>query len=256
MEPRSRRLVEMAVIGCLSILPERHRFRVAILVASAFAGLLAALSLIRGRRLMFGSRRESLLSHLLALMDGRKLHFDVPLDVRGSDDLQRAVKGRRGVVLVGTHLNAGLARTVLRFLSDSDLQFSVVSSGANYPICGAASVALSRTPRTRSSFLVTIRSDLRAGAVVCALIDSPTPSSRATVRVRTQGGSFWVADPLVRLAVRWNVPVIFFRASLEDWRVLIEMAVPPQAASADRIVHEFAEFSARRTDPSMNQSPR
>ena len=248
MQSKFRRLAETAIIDSISLLPERHRFRAAIIVASLLAGPLEALSVVRRRTLKFASRREHVLTDLLALMDGRKLHFDVPLDVRGSDDLRRVLKRGRGAVLVSTHLNAGLSRVVLRFLSDSNLPFIAVSSGPHYPICGAASLAPTRTPLTESSFLLRIRSDLRAGTVVCALIDSAIPSRRATVRVETQGGSLWVADPLVRLAVRLDVPAVFFRASLEGGTVLLEMALPPEPASAERIVDAFAEFSARRTE--------
>ena len=92
-----------------------------------------------------------------------------------------------------------------------------------------------------------MRTRLRAGTVVCAMIDhlAPPPGIDA-IEVATSHDSFWVSGSLLAVAVRWDVPVAFLRASLDGRRARLEIELAEEGASVAEVTRRFAEFSSLR----------
>jgi hypothetical protein len=207
----------------LGLVSRRRRFSAATRLANTIGPLREMIARLRGRQLRLGSGREYTLAYLLGCMDICQLEFATKISVSGLEDLRRAAGGGRGVLVVTTHANAGLARLILRPLADLNIAAVTISGGFGFPICGSGAVGETIAPG--GTFFVRVRSKLRAGFVVCAMLDAPTVTDRTRRHVTADGGSTWLADPLIRLAVRWQVPIAVLTASFRDDRVLLEVQI-------------------------------
>ncbi len=242
------RSADAALFHTARLLPRKYRFAFARDLATGFGPLLDGLfRLWRRRRPRFGSAREYALAHLLGGMDARRLQFDLALQVSGLDELQSASRSGRGVLLLGTHTNAGLVRIALRSLDDAGIRAVAITDDPAFPICGSGRAAETISPK--GSFLVTVRSRLRSGAVVCALLDSVERQSRNAIRVDVRGASTWIADPLIQVALRWGVPLFYFKAGFQDGSVSLDFAPCSLAHDADDIVQHYPAFLSKDATP-------
>ena len=222
----------------MRLLAPRHRFFATLLIATCGAAPFEMLVMRRFAHRM-ASARHYLLMQLLALLDSHRLEFDLPVDTTGFDSLKDAASAGRGVLVVTTHVNAGVSRIILRLLYDARLAAVVVSAGSSYPICGAGRDAGTVNPG--ASALLTVRSRFRDGVIVCAMIDRPAPPPDSdALEVRTSYDSFWVVDPLLRVAVKSQVPVAFVRGSVDGWHVRLDIRIG--CGTADEVIRGFAEF--------------
>ncbi|MCU1228262.1 MAG: hypothetical protein JWO97_1146 [Acidobacteria bacterium] len=218
----------------LGLLAGHRRFAAAIYIANVLGPLREVIARLRGRPLRLGSGREYTLAYLLGCMDLRELRFATRISVIGLDALRRAVALNRGVLVVTTHANAGLARLVLRPLADSNIRCVTISGGRGFPICGTGAVGPTIAPT--GTFLVAVRSKLRAGLVVCAMVDAPVDANRTRRHVTVDGGSTWLAEPLIQLVARWQVPIAVLKASFENDRVLLEVQISDSQNTSDVVL--------------------
>jgi DNA-binding transcriptional LysR family regulator len=179
---------------------------------AAWAGppLALAFAAIKGRPLRFGTGREYVLAWLLGVMDTARLQFEPRIEMHGLETIETAAAKGRGILVVGTHANAGLARLALRPLDDAGMRCLVISTAAGFPICGNGRMAETLTPS--GMFLLAVRTRFRAGMAVCAMLDHVTAAGDVVIR-----------DPLLRVAERCGVPTAFLRARLEGHAVVIDV---------------------------------
>jgi hypothetical protein len=55
------------------------------------------------------------------------------------------------------------------------------------------------------------------------MIDAPNAENLTPHHVSVDGGSTWLADPIIRMAVRWQVPVASLKGSLGNNGVVLEL---------------------------------
>ena len=239
MRLRATSLAEIVVVSGMRLVPRRLRFAAMLILARLGAGLFGLL-VVRHIDHRMGTARDYLLTHLLGVLDTHRVEFDIPIDATGLDGLVAGASEGRGVLLVTAHTNAGLARVVLRLVYDVNLKGVVMSSGTSYPICGLGRHAPTVQPSSNS--LVAVRSRFREGAVVCAMIDRLAPPPRSgAVSVATSHDPFFVADPLLQVAAKWEVPVALVRAAMKGRRVRLEVEMV--RGTGDELVARFAEFT-------------
>ncbi|HET9982149.1 MAG TPA: hypothetical protein VFQ38_01115 [Longimicrobiales bacterium] len=226
----------------LRIVPRRHRFGAASLVARALRPLLARTTLYREQlRHRVDSLPEIALFRVLDALTRTGTRFDPVMTIDGGEALQAALQSGRGVLVVAPH--AMLTTLIVRRLHDMGCAPEVVSADPGMRIDGTRLPA--RTIQPSPAFLLAVRSRLRAGGVVCAMIDRGEPSEGRTVEFATPGGPVLVADALVRLAVRCGARVVFTTFRLDErGRVVAALASPDAASSGspEAILGDFAAF--------------
>lgn len=116
----------------------------------------------------------------------------------------------------------------------------VISNAGAYPACGAG--AAIPTIRPDGSVLVSVRSHLRAGRVVCAMVDSVQPSPQWSIEVRTANGSLWVADQLLRLARRCDASIVFVAGRVERCRVAVTLQRLAATSDEDTLIRDLVSF--------------
>lgn len=213
----------LLIHGVFRLTPRRYRFKVARVLAT-----------------LAGSGAERRLGYFLAGMDARGLPFDPDVEVSGFEQLRAAQEAGQGVVMIGTHANSGMARLLLRALDDARVPFVATSHAPGYPICGTGREV--ETIRPSGAFLVAVRSKLRSGSVVCALLDSPEPMARDAAHVVIDGASLWLATPLVRMAIQWQVPIFFMKGQFTGRSIVVELQPSPAAVNTDEVIEAFAAF--------------
>ena len=100
------------------------------------------------------------------------------------------------------------------------------------------------------------RSHLRAGRVVCAMVDSGQGSPQRSLEVRTENGSLWVADQLIRLARRCDASIVFCAARLESHGVAVALQRPAATSDEDAIIRDFVSFIEAHIAETVNGQPR
>jgi len=213
-------------------------------VANTIGPVRDVVATLRRRPFQLGSGREYTLAFLLRCMDLSQLEFATAINVTGLDELQRAVSEKRGVVVVTTHGNAGLARVILRPLYDANLPAVTISGGPGFPICGTGLTGETIAPA--ATFLLRVRTRLRAGFIVCAMLDAVGADERTPNHVTTDDGTTWLADPLIRMAVRWQVPIAILKASLDGNGVRLDVKIRTSVTETEvleamsRVKHDAA----------------
>lgn len=228
----------------MRVTPPRYRFGVAKVAARCVARLLAhKFSPSRSPRPAISSVRDRCLGEFVYFMDTQGFRFDPVLRVSGVEVIESARREGRGVLLISTHANANLATLLVRQLDGSGFPLSVVSTLSPYPIFGSAKRIEAIKPA--GDFLVTVRTRLRAGDVVCAVIDSGDRTDERQIEVRTTYGSLWLSDSIVRLAQRCNARIVFCAAHVDRrWDLQVTLRAPSNGRPDD-VIYDFVSFVER-----------
>jgi lauroyl/myristoyl acyltransferase len=184
---------------------------------------------------------EIALHHVLSIMANSGALFDPEINVDGAGTLGAAMKKGRGVLIVAPH--ALLSLLLFRYLYDINCVPTIVSVAPLVPIYGRRLVARAVQPSPAGMF--GIRSVLRKGGVVCAMIDQRRARGRRTIEVETPEGPIYISDALIRLAERCDASVIFTAVRLDKRRgAVLTFAGPETAhlASVETITRDFATF--------------
>lgn len=222
--------------------PRPYRFGAAKALARALAPLVSRTPWYREqRRLRIDGVSEIALHHVLSIMANSGALFDPEISVDGAGTLDAALKKGRGVLIVAPH--ALLSLLLFRYLYDINCVPTVISAAPFVPIYGRRLVARAVQPSPASMF--GLRSALRSGGVVCAMIDQRSSEGRRTIEVETPEGPIYISDALIRLAKLSDASVIFTAVRLYKRRGAVLTFGAPEAASfasVETITRDFVTF--------------
>ena len=240
---RTLRAAGSALALLFRVIPEEHRFKAAIHVAAAIEPLIARTRGYRHRsRLQTDSLRETSFELLLVVLTRNGTTFPTPIRVEGADHLP--APGGGATLIVGPHTM--LSTLFIRFLEDRGLEPLIISAN-EFAMPGTRTPVRVLLPSPR--LLLQVRSALREGRTIAAMIDRGEPERRNQAIPR-DSGPLLVSYPLLRLAVAQGARVIFIATALDSRsEVVVRLSVPRRdGASVEELVHEFAAFVERTTD--------
>jgi hypothetical protein len=225
----------------LRLLPRRLRWPV-LMRASRFAEpLIRRADAGRAPGMGIDSWRDIALWRLMKAAARARLRYDPLVEQRGRQHLDSALEKGGGVLLAAPHSLLGYV--ALRLLRDEGQIPVAIASGPDVPIFGAADPA--RLIRVSEAVLAAAVRTLRAGQILCAMIDRPGPEPNA-IEVRTALGPLYVSDALLRFALRERAAILFCTARIEGGRLVVTWSAPSAGATADTVGTEFAGFVAER----------
>lgn len=221
----------------MRLVPRRYRFRAAVRLALAVTPLLVRAGRFPPGRLMVDTPREQTLFSLLDLMTRYGCRFDPEVEFEGAEILDALMERRRGLLIACPH--AMLTILIMRHLLDRGTAAIALVGAPPFQLMGADT--LMPAMRAKQS-LLRVRTLLRQGKVVVAMIDRRTQDESRYPRFRTATGEFAIADPLLSVARRLGVPVAFAAYRLTGTTVRARAVPAPEHGDVDELVHAFAGF--------------
>jgi lauroyl/myristoyl acyltransferase len=224
----------------LRLIPRRRRFEAARIAANAIAPFLRlpAVSRFRSARMM-ETPSEIALQMVLRTLDRVGTAYDPVVRVHGAEPFAAARDAGRGLLMIGPH--AALSKLVVRFLCDQEYSpIIVVADSMRFG-------GMQHPPRqilTSPSFLLRVRTELRAGSIVGAMADHEPDTARRAFEVQTPAGPVLLSDGLLRIAQKCGSAILFIASALSDDGVVHIYLEPPLASSqsVEAIVNDFAAF--------------
>ncbi len=233
---------ELCFATAIRLVPRRHRFGAAMLLARAALPLFRRTDAYQEQEVKkFDDPQEIALHFVLNAMTRNGALFDPSISVKGYEQFGQAYAAGKGVLVIGPH--AALTLLMVRVFHDRGLDPVVISPDPRMRIGGTALTA--RTVQPSRMFLVKTRSRLRRGELVCAMPDRAEHHGERTVEFATAKGRVIVAPALIQLAARCGARVVFTEVHKEG-RELVGTIDAPSAASADVITRDFMEFVRTR----------
>jgi hypothetical protein len=248
LRPNGRRMIIRAAEFCfaaaLRLAPQRRRFGVTLLMASAAVPLLRRTSAYRQQELIgFDGPREIALHLMLNALTRNGTRFDPVVRVSGFEEFERAYAAGKGLLVVGPH--AALTLLMIRLFFDRGLDPIVISPDPRMR-AGGTTVTV-RTIQPTPTFLVKTRSRLRRGELVCAMPDRAEHHGERTVEFATAGGRVIVAPALLHVAARCGARVVFTEVHTEGRSVVAgTISAPADTSSGDAILRAFKDFVRAR----------
>jgi len=246
------RILGSVVSMLMRAIPRRYRFGVAVrMVRTIPESLRHTLSPQFERRPGISSVREVILGTMFEVMDDRRIRFDPLISLSGFEVIHETLREHRGILLIGTHSNGGLMRAILRPLYEAGVPATPIAIADLYPICGAG-VAIPAI-RPVPTFMIRVLTLLRDGQLVCGMLDAFQQSPQRTLELRVRGGSIWISDSLIRLALACKATIVFAAARLEDDSSLaITLQAASEVQSPEDCRRQFISFFERH----MTNTPR
>lgn len=176
---------------------------------------------------------------VLRAMDRLDVGFDLQFRVEGEPLLDAALGHASGTLMIGTH--AWTTTLITRALYDAGIDFHVVASGPRYHIPGTPQWV--DTIEATPYMLVRVRSALRRGEVVFALLDRGAPQTSRTTRIDTALGEVHIAEAILRIAATSGTPTIFMMSSMSDDGTVHVCYSAPRAganATASELMRDFS----------------
>jgi lauroyl/myristoyl acyltransferase len=247
MPPRAIRLLRLllhlaaTLAGeAFRLIPRLRRFGAAKAAAAAIVPILRINGAWRFRSLpMIETPAETALQMVLRTLDRVGAVYEPSVQIHGAEHFSAARRERRGLLLVGPH--AALSKLVVRYLCEQEYSpIIVVAEPMRF-------AGLSRPPRqiVRSpSFLLRVRTELRAGSIVGAMADHEATGSSRALSVPTSAGTVYLSDGLIRIAQKCGSAVLFIASGqTDDGEIHIYLAPPsPSSLSLQAITSDFAAF--------------
>jgi hypothetical protein len=164
--------------------------------------------------------------------------FDPVLHIEGMEHMVEAVRGKTGVLMAGPH--SMLSLLVLRRIHDLGWPQAVISPTTLRAMGRREDLpCLAPSP----TFLITVRSILRSGGLVCAMLDRGEQRPRRIIAFDTAQGPVQVADAFIPLALRCGARVVFLGTRVRGRHVAVRFALPsPAAETAEEVTADFVEF--------------
>jgi hypothetical protein len=232
------RFAGAAVALAFRIVPERHRFGIALLAARCLEPLIRRTSAYAERsKLHTDDLREISLDLLLLMLTRHGTTFTPRLQVQPLEYLPPP--GAGPILVVSPHTM--LSMLFLRYLEDRGYEPFVIAA---YPGL--------RTPGTRlparvldpsAALLLKVRRLLRDGATVTAMIDRDRPERR-NAEYQISAGRLFVSDALLQLALQHDAHVVFLATRLDERSCIVFNLGSPSRLAADvrGLAAEFAGF--------------
>lgn len=234
-------LAGVCFAAAMRLLPRRRRFGVASLIARAAGPFVRRTAAYQQQRTgNVDGVREIALHLILNTLTKNGTEFDPVLTVRGLEGLKRALASGEGVLMLSPH--TALSLLMVRVFHDAGLDPVVVAADPRMRVSGTRTAA--QVVQPSPTFLVTIRSRLRGGRLVCAMPDKVEYREGRTVEFPTANGPVIVATALMQVAARCEANVGFFAVHAEGRGVVANIVTPPPSppGSAEAITGDFIEF--------------
>lgn len=178
------------------------------------------------------------LGEAMFLMDRLGVAYDPRFSIDGYDILRDFASDGRGTLLVGAH--ALLTKFIPRAFADDAVDVNIVANVELLHIPGTTrwDVTIPGSP----SMLLRVRSALRRGELVFALIDRPGPQQDRTTVIYTKLGEVHVADALLRVAEACGARTVFMTTTSHAGLILVRFTVPRSGVSAPsrELLQDFA----------------
>ena len=235
----------------LKAVPQHYRFDAARVLARAVEPVLRRTTLYRTWPTRLDGVRELALYGVMTLMDRQRVPFDPPLRVPGVELLHDDIRRGRGVLVLGLHQS--LATLFPRYLHDIGCTPLIVAASTAFPIVGAAKSAPAL--QGSASLLLRVKSQLRSGGVVCAMLDV---TGRETVQTETAVGHIGLNHAWMRLAWRCQASILFVWTHVERKRIVITLSRPTYApgASADEVIDAVVSHACAHIEQLVAPSSR
>jgi hypothetical protein len=232
--------------------PRRYRFSAVARLARVLTPLVRRTSWYRAQRqLRIDGDREIALYYVLEIMTNSGALFEPALHVEGAEVLSDALKREQGVLLVAPH--ALLSQLIVRYLYDIGNVPTVVSAAPLAHIYGTRLVASTCQPTP--TYMIRLRSVLRSGGVVCAMVDGEHATERKLVKFATAVGLMYLSDALIRLALRCNASVLFISVRVDPRRgALLTFAAPAKSTglTVESVTEDCVAFIQAHVEQSVN----
>ena len=238
---------EFSFATLMRLVPLRWRFGASMLIAGASLPLFRLTNEYREQRLKgFDNSREIALHFVLNALSKNGTQFQIPITLRGSGELERALASGKGVLVMGPH--AALTVLMVRLFHDRGLNPVVVTPDPRMRISGTKLTA--QTLQPSPTFLVKIMNALRRGEMVCAMPDRAEHHGERTVEFTTVDGRVIVSPALMRVAAHSQAKVIFTEVHLEGRKLVATLASASTgpAGANDTITKDFIEFVRARAE--------
>ena len=242
---RARHLVRRVlwiVAQALRLVPRSQRAAVAFRASRVLAPVIRRVpDMAEALRMHVETEADAAFGIALRVLNRFDIAFDLRFDIEGEDVLSAATQRRAGTLLVGTH--ALTTQLIPRALTDQGTAFHVVSRGPTYRIAG--------TPRwidaihPNPNVLLSVRSALRRGELILALLDRGAPQAGRTQCVETRLGDVHIADALLRVAVNAGATTLFMMSRMnDDGSVHIRYSAPgaESDSSPEALAHAYARL--------------
>jgi lauroyl/myristoyl acyltransferase len=183
--------------------------------------------------------QEVALQMVLRTLDRVGTEYDPVVRVHGAEPFAVARDAGRGLLMIGPH--AALSKLVVRYLCDQEYSPVIVVAGL------MRFGGMRHPPRqilTSPSFLLHVRTELRAGSIVGAMADHEPDTVRRAFEVQTPAGPVLLSDGLLRIAQKCGSAILFIASALSDDGVVHIYLEPPlpSSQSVEAIVNDFAAF--------------
>ncbi len=188
---------------------------------------------------------EIALHYALNIMSNSGVLFDLEMKIEGAEILRAALRKPHGTLIVAPH--ALLVLSLFRYLHDMSCFPTIVSAAPFVHIYGTRFVTRALQPS--SSLFIRLRTVLRRGDVVCAMIDEAPQNSARTIQFPAGIRPVHVSDALIKLALRCDAEVIFTSARLNERQKVVLTFQAPLAVSETSelsIAKSFVNFMDER----------
>ena len=254
---RLRSAARTQIAVALRTVPYDHRYAFIMRLARMLTPLVRRSAAYRGlaRITPVISPGDYALHRVLDTLTRGGTGFPLRVRVEGQEVVDEAIARGRGVLIASPH--APLCVPVLAWLDARAFPIDAVAASDFAWVSGTDArrvTTLARGP----GMMIRVRTRLREGRTVWAMIDRTDPRERRLVHFDTQAGRFMVSDALVKVAVRCGAEVVFLSARSDpEHGIRAEFAAPRagSAGSVERITADFADFvreHIRKTTPTAS----
>jgi lauroyl/myristoyl acyltransferase len=239
------RAAERCFAVAMRIVPRQHRFQTVLLLARATVPLLVRTTAYREQSIKnFHRPDEIVLFLLLNALTKNGTRFDLEIVAKGYQHFERAFAHGKGVLVTGHH--AALTLLMVRFFHDKDLQPVVITPDSNMRVPGTSVSA--ETIQPSHMFLVHLRTQLRAGKLLCAMPDRAEHHGQRTIEFATPAGPVIMAPAIIEVAARSGAAVLFTEVRVEGRKLVTMISEPASGAGdASAIIKNFISFVRERT---------
>jgi hypothetical protein len=230
----------LALTRALALLPRKLRWRALLAASAAVAPLLRSARAGSGELTVDGYR-EVALWRLMVAAGKAGVTFDPVLRHHAREVIDGALFGGTGALVVAPH--SLLAYLDVRYFHDSGRDPVVITSAPDFPIFGT------RTrprviPVSPATLAESVR-HLRAGDLVCAMIDRPA-AEKGTIEVATGLGPIHISTPILKFAVGARARIVFSTIRILGGEVHAHWSAPSEPATAESAAADFATFLQAR----------